>query len=124
MGQYKNMAAKPVRLRLSRRKGFNLQQHSGATNGLKAVNVARPTKWGNPYKVGDHPFGDKRCKPMTAQDAVERFEVRNCRWADFGSAIVRELRGKNLACWCRLDAPCHADVLLKIANGEIRAVSG
>ena len=29
---------------------------------------------------------------------------------------VNELRGKNLACWCPLDAPCHADVLLKIAN--------
>ncbi|HEX5183627.1 MAG TPA: DUF4326 domain-containing protein [Allosphingosinicella sp.] len=27
-----------------------------------------------------------------------------------------ELRGKNLACWCRLDAPCHADVLLELAN--------
>ena len=27
-----------------------------------------------------------------------------------------ELRGKNLACWCPLDQPCHADVLLEIAN--------
>jgi hypothetical protein len=26
------------------------------------------------------------------------------------------LRGKNLACWCRLDQPCHADVLLEIGN--------
>ena len=33
-------------------------------------------------------------------------------------AYVREqLRGKNLVCWCALDQPCHADVLLKIANG-------
>jgi len=27
------------------------------------------------------------------------------------------LRGKNLACWCPLDQPCHADVLLELANG-------
>jgi hypothetical protein len=28
----------------------------------------------------------------------------------------RELRGRDLACWCSLDGPCHADVLLKVAN--------
>lgn len=31
--------------------------------------------------------------------------------------IKAELRGKNLACWCRPGDPCHADVLLEIANG-------
>lgn len=32
-------------------------------------------------------------------------------------ADIREhLAGKNLACWCALDAPCHADVLLELAN--------
>jgi hypothetical protein len=30
---------------------------------------------------------------------------------------LSELRGKNLACWCHLDHPCHADVLLEMANG-------
>ena len=30
--------------------------------------------------------------------------------------IRAELRGKDLACWCPLDSPCHADVLLEIAN--------
>lgn len=38
----------PIRLQLSRRKGFNLQAASRAANGLDAVNVARPSKWGNP----------------------------------------------------------------------------
>lgn len=33
-------------------------------------------------------------------------------------AALVELRGKDLACWCPLDQPCHADVLLEIANGE------
>ena len=31
-------------------------------------------------------------------------------------SIREALRGKNLACWCALDQPCHADVLLEIAN--------
>lgn len=30
--------------------------------------------------------------------------------------VVQALRGKDLACWCRLDQPCHADVLLELAN--------
>ena len=29
------------------------------------------------------------------------------------------LRGKNLACWCPLDQPCHADVLLELANEDM-----
>jgi hypothetical protein len=29
----------------------------------------------------------------------------------------RELRGRDLACYCPLDEPCHADVLLEVANG-------
>lgn len=33
-----------------------------------------------------------------------------------GKPPVHELRGKNLACWCPLDQPCHADVLLELAN--------
>lgn len=39
----------PVRMRLSRKRGFNLQAESLALNGLPAVNVARPSKWGNPF---------------------------------------------------------------------------
>jgi Domain of unknown function (DUF4326) len=30
---------------------------------------------------------------------------------------VRErLSGRDLACWCKLDQPCHADILLELAN--------
>ena len=41
-----------------------------------------------------------------------------CDWKGHGRAneIRAELAGKNLACWCRLDQPCHADVLLEVAN--------
>ena len=32
--------------------------------------------------------------------------------------IRRELSGRDLACWCPVDQPCHADVLLELANSE------
>ena len=94
---------KPQRLQLSRKKGWRLPANT--------VVVARPTPWGNPYKVGDPGI-------PTAAEAVIRFRQR-CTAPD--SSLMRvlirnELRGKNLACWCPLDQPCHADVLLKIAN--------
>lgn len=41
--------ARPFRLQLSRAKGFNLQAHSMAANGLPAVKVDRTTQWGNPF---------------------------------------------------------------------------
>jgi hypothetical protein len=36
---------------------------------------------------------------------------------DWMAANLGALKGKDLACWCQLDQPCHADVLLEIANG-------
>lgn len=81
------------------------------------IYVGRPTKWGNPYIVGTEMvigrFGDERRPHLTAAEAVEeyRFHLPHRRHLD-----LRELRGKNLACWCPLDQPCHADVLLELAN--------
>jgi len=42
-----------------------------------------------------------------------------CDWKGHSKVneIRAELAGKNLACWCPLDQPCHADVLLELANG-------
>ena len=112
---------RPVRLQLSRRKGFNLQALSLATNGLPAVNVSRRGKWGNPYPVGeelesipfidvDYPTRHRR----TAQQAVECFAEALPYRKDLD---VRELRGFNLGCWCKLGAKwCHGNVLLELAN--------
>jgi len=66
---------RPVRLQLSRKKGFRLQEQSHARNGLSAI-------------------------------------VASGQW----KVDIATLRGKNLACWCPLDHPCHADVLLELAN--------
>ena len=115
--------AKPVRLQLSRRRGFDLQAASRAVNGLDAVNVARPSKWGNPFKVGlDHSYYMEGAERARAAQCVELF--RNIFPALPESAGIGVLRGKNLACWCKLDAPCHADVLLELANAPMCAASG
>lgn len=71
-----------------------------------AVYVGRGSKWGNPYVIGTFMIPDARA-------AVEAFAA-NLPISDY---LVRELRGRDLACWCALDQPyCHADVLLRIAN--------
>ena len=69
------------------------------------VKVCRPGKWGNPYRIGVD--GDAETCVRTYKQAIKM---------GAGPDEIEELRGKNLACWCALDAPCHADVLLRLAN--------
>lgn len=69
-----------------------------------AVYVGRPTRWGNPYRVGIH---------GTRAEVVERY--RNSLGERDIELIRSTLRGKDLVCWCAPEA-CHADVLLEIAN--------
>lgn len=77
----------------------------------------------------DHGRTHERDYPLTTKaeatrKAVELYDAELTYW--FGGRMqwdpvlieaVRKLRGHNLACWCPLDQPCHADVLLEIANG-------
>ncbi|RVN79025.1 DUF4326 domain-containing protein [Sinorhizobium meliloti] len=113
---------KPVRLQLSRRKGFDLQAHSKSINGLEVVHVGRPRPWGNPFVVGKHgdaPYCVGLYKALLAgllrvgaDPDIQALE----RTRRFVAENADELRGKNLACWCKPDAPCHGDVLLQVAN--------
>jgi hypothetical protein len=109
-----------------------------------AVIVARPSKWGNPWRVervecydvgfcwgttrpndlGDRVRHHEHCdtKRDAAHAAVTAFRhailwpiSSDPRVPDLDD-IRRELAGKDLACWCPLDQPCHADVLLELAN--------
>ena len=122
---------KPVRLQLSRRKCFDLQALSRSTNGLDAVNVTRRSKWGNPFVVGSEVLSSKGDYLMPPEEAVDLFRFWVTRIDTpaerenieaFGlctfdlTDITKELRGKNLACWCKPGSPCHADVLLELAN--------
>ena len=101
------MPSAPVRLRLSRRRGFCLQDVSLAVNGRPAVYVARPSRWGNPFSV----------QTYGRDAAVAKYERYLNQEGGTGHALdPAELRGKNLACWCAPDQACHADVLLKWAN--------
>lgn len=104
---------KPVRIQLSRRKGWRMPANT--------VKVARPSCWGNPFRIGsiDEKTGEN------IKDAAHAVRLYRERWFDsdilawkktIHEAAREELRGKNLACWCPLDAPCHADVLLEAAN--------
>lgn len=113
---------RPVRIQRLRTKGFRLQDAS--PNGLPVIYVGRPSIWGNRYKVGTWSNSLGR-HVETIEEAIRLY--RNIIWAapdaPHMTAYVREcLRGKNLACWCPLvdkdgnRAPCHADVLLELAN--------
>ena len=74
-----------------------------------AVYVGRPSIWGNPYEI-DHSDITKTRELVI--EAHKKYFIRN----DF---LVRkaktELKGKDLVCWCA-PKPCHADILLEIAN--------
>jgi hypothetical protein len=100
--------SKPQRLRLSRRAGFKLQKHSAEANGLPAIVVSRPSRWGNPYRIETH----GRERAVALYEASLRRRFGNCVYEE-----MEPLRGNNLACWCPLDLACHADVLLRLANG-------
>ena len=70
--------------------------------------VSRPSRWGNPFPVDGDAVPDRAA-------SVARYRA----WAATDPpelADVEELRGADLACWCPLDGPCHADVLLERAN--------
>lgn len=116
------------RIQRRRTKGWRMPENT--------VNVGRPSKWGNPFAIksvdalGFYPYGWKVLgEPSVASfnriymnetDAAAR-SVHLYRGEielllSIGARDLSELRGKNLACWCPLDQPCHADVLLELAN--------
>lgn len=134
------LADVPVRIQRSR------QHKQKSPNGLSIVYVGRPGKWGNPFKaVGDMVYeyaGDRhkildpwvwketctspeealfRCLqlyqdwllPYKHGDDLHSFYLSTARIEE----IRLELQGKNLSCWCAVGQPCHADILLKLANG-------
>jgi hypothetical protein len=92
----------PHRIQRRRTKGWRMPPD--------CVYVGRPTKWGNPYHV-------TALGPAVAVAAF-RVWVNAPAQAGLRAAARRELRGKDLCCWCRLDQPCHADEWLVIAASE------
>lgn len=88
--------------RIRNRKGWKMPEG--------AIYVGRPSVWGNPFEIDERGRGH-------AIDLFNRFVERSAEGTPLSVAnIKRALRGKNLVCWCPLDKPCHADVLILIAN--------
>lgn len=87
-----------------------------------AVYVGRPAPWlpgskfRNPYGVGRAGLGG--IMVLDAEHAVELYEQRLVVRPDLVAAARAELAGRDLACWCALDRPCHRTVLLRVARGE------
>src|SRR2546423_9236549 len=108
-----------------------------------AVYVGRATRWGNPFRIyhghssiGPHwSMARETWRHIPASECVHGYVTSS--HLDEGAPVelyqallqvrardeserLREwlapLVGRDLACWCPLDQPCHADVLLKIAN--------
>lgn len=106
---------KPQRIQLSRKKGWRMPPNT--------IKVDRTSKWGNPFIVGVH---------GTRAECVRLFELLlggvlcvSCGNVDAQRAYIdmakcdhEELRGKNLACWCPQNAPCHATVLLAMVEEQ------
>lgn len=137
------LAESPRRVQLSRKKGWRMPENT--------VSVARPGRWGNPFSVAlvdDHTLAVELFRDMmtwgfdpskldhlsdadfhTVHAGKEAWSKRLNWGVEHSCAAQSELRGKNLACWCALDQPCHADVLLELANplaltaASIRAIA-
>jgi len=104
------------RVRLSRKKGYRKPSNT--------VNVARPTRWGNPFnwqKIVVRSDGESQkrvaCRKyekwLKGESPYEDYEQDKRKWI---LDHIHELAGKDLACWCKEGDACHADVLIRLAN--------
>lgn len=105
---------KPHRVQLRRVLGWKMPANT--------MKVSRPSPFGNPFKIGEMyqiaGADDGTIADVVISDAgVAVAFFRQWVGRGLGDAAIQSLRGKNLACWCPLDQPCHADVLLEMANG-------
>lgn len=111
--------SKPIRVQRKRSRGWRMPPNT--------VCVDRTTQfYGNPFIVGtyyyhDTPTSTKQCFVRDRKHAAEIYD----KWLHetYEGGVIKqlvklELRGKNLACFCPEGEPCHADILLKVANEE------
>lgn len=97
------------RVQLKRSKGWKMP--------AGALKVDRSTRWGNPFSVAD-------CGSAAAAVAAHARWLRGEVLGPDGAAppsledLRRSLQGRDLACWCALEGPCHADLLLRLATSD------
>lgn len=90
------------RFQLSRARGWRLPEGGRS--------VAAPTKWANQFRPVRRSLAENT-------RAVEAFRQYLRDHPELVEAARRELRGRDLGCWCALSLPCHADVWIEVANG-------
>ena len=102
----------PERIQRKRTKGWRMPKNT--------LYVGRPSKYANWFIIGEiyyyfHRSGEiEKMIVRDRQHAVELFKRNYRGWIK--QKDIDKLRGKNLACWCKIGDPCHADVLLELAN--------
>jgi Domain of unknown function (DUF4326) len=115
-------------MQLSRHAGFSLQAASLALNGLPAKRVTRPGKWGNPFAIDDtaRRYGLDREAAQAKAVALCGEWLRGTLEPKLSphappsrKEMQAELRGHNLACWCKPGTPCHSEILIELANGRL-----
>lgn len=74
-----------------------------------AVLVARPSRWNNPFKIG---------QDGTREKVIQKYGAYIAKRIRSGELDVMTLRGTDLVCY-RAPLPCHGDVLLEPANGPL-----
>ena len=134
---------RPIRVQRRHTKGWRTPL-CGCGCGEPARYVGRPTLWGNPFQPGiltlvncpspSHPTEPVRHRitPTSHTETVALYRAvitDPLWWLDQNQppdieTIQRNLRGHDLACWCPPGLPCHADVLLAIANREALSWDG
>lgn len=102
----------PKRITLARRAGWRLP--------TGAVSVARPHRYGNPFIIGTPDNGGNITREMAVAEFRKALVEGRLQFSV--KEIQSELRGRDLACWCKPDESCHADVLIDLANRAPRSV--
>lgn len=107
---------------MSEPKRIQRKRTRGWTKPDGAIYVGRGSTWGNPWRVGEHLMtyagpinGAQRGQEFTITPGLA-VELYRAAFEPDLREIVASLSGSDLMCWCPLDQPCHADVLLEIAN--------
>ena len=81
-----------------------------------AVYVGRPSKWGNPFSLPKfYHTQDRKTKKVLRLSVIHQYRQYLTEHPELVKAAKRELKGKDLVCWCA-PLPCHADILLELAN--------
>ncbi|MEV0734223.1 DUF4326 domain-containing protein [Polymorphospora sp. NPDC050346] len=97
-----DLPAGPVRIQRQRTRGWRMPD--------TARYVGRPGPFGNPFKATPTPTG--------RATAVKKFGAWLATQPDLIASARRDLAGYDLACWCPLDQPCHADVYLELLRAD------